>query len=167
MRTNYPHRLTGFDYIGLHRYSLTFCVDQRRHAFSDAAAVSVVWSQFLRAAYNQSFAIIACCFMPDHVHVVVEGQREDADLKRFVTSAKQSSAYYYRATFRRHLWQRYSFDRVLRDDESTKQVVAYVLANPVRAGLVQSVDDYPHIQSSIYERGELIDFAYGKQANAR
>ena len=161
MRTNYPRRLGGFEYVGFHRYFLTFCVDGRHHAFADRTAVTLVWSQFLRAAGNQCFAIIACCFMPDHMHAVVEGQREDADLKRFVTSAKQSSGYGYRAAFQRRLWQRYGYDRVLRSDESTKQVVAYVLANPVRAGLVTSVEDYPHIESSVYERRELIEFAYG------
>jgi putative transposase len=99
--------------------------------------------------------------MPDHVHVVLEGQREDADMKRFVTAAKQTSAHYYRVAFQKRLWQRYSYDRVLRDDESMKQVVAYVLEKPVRAGLVVAVHNYPHIHSSVYERRELIEFAYG------
>ena len=161
MRTNYPRRLGAFDYIGFHRYFLTFCVHDRHPAFANDGAVALVWSQFLRASVNHSFAIVACCFMSDHVHLVLEGQREDADMKRFVTSAKQTSAHHYRVVFHKRLWQRYSYDRVLRDDESTKQVVAYVLENPVRAGLVAAVDSYPHIQSSVYERRDLMEFAYG------
>ena len=103
--------------------------------------------------------------MPDHVHMVLEGQREDADMKRFVTTAKQTSGHHYRVVYANRLWQRYSYERVLRSDESTRQVVAYVLENPVRAGLVVSVEGYPHIRSSLYERRELMEFAYGEKTN--
>ena len=32
MITGRPQHLEGFDYIGTHRYFLTFCTDQRHHA---------------------------------------------------------------------------------------------------------------------------------------
>ncbi|HYN10753.1 MAG TPA: hypothetical protein VES67_25440 [Vicinamibacterales bacterium] len=35
------------------------------------------------------------------------------------------------------------FERVLRHDEATPQVIAYILENPVRAGLVQDPAEYP------------------------
>ena len=152
MRTNYPRHLPAFSYVGPHRYFLTFCCDRRRAAFTDAAVVNLVTAQFLRAAEEENIAIIASCFMPDHVHLVVEGLRDDSDLKRFVSSAKQLSGYHYTREYRKVLWQRYGHERVLREEQSTRRVVAYVLENPVRAGLVQTVRDYPHIRSSVYER---------------
>ena len=39
-------------------------------------------------------------------------------------------------------WQRESFDRVLRREESTRAKVEYMILNPVRAGLVQSALEY-------------------------
>jgi REP-associated tyrosine transposase len=161
MLTDYPHHIPGFAYLGCYRYFLTFCCEQRAKAFADDAAVQLVWSQFLRAAEDCEFAIIACCLMPDHVHLVVEGVRDDADLKLFVSRAKQFSGFEYKKKFGARLWQRYSYEHVLRDREPTRAVVAYVLENPVRAKLAETVYDYPHIMSSLYGRRELIEFAYG------
>ena len=74
MRTNYPHHLPAFSYVGIYRYSLTFCTNQRVKRFTDSAVVELVTSQFLRAGGDERFAIIAACVMPDHVHLLVEGQ---------------------------------------------------------------------------------------------
>ena len=166
MRTNYPRHLRGVSYAGLHRYFLTFCCDRRRKAFTDSTPVDLVMTQFLRAAGDENVAIIACCFMPDHVHLVVEGLRDDADLKQFVSRAKQLSGYHYKQAHEARLWQPYSYERVLREEESTRRVVAYVLENPVRAGLVETVHDYPFIASSIYPRDALIEYAYGSKSGA-
>ena len=81
-------------------------------------------TQFLRAAGDENVAIIAGCFMPDHVHLVLEGLRDDSDLKRFISRAKQLSAYHYKQAHAERLWQRYGYERVLREDESTRRVVA-------------------------------------------
>lgn len=123
--------------------------------------MSLVWTQFLRAADDESFAVIACCFMPDHAHLAVDGRNENADLKRFVSHAKQLSGFHYRAQRGAALWQRYSYERVLRAAEPMRAVVAYILENPVRARLVATVAEYPHVRSSVYTRRELIEYVYG------
>jgi hypothetical protein len=56
MITNNPGHLNGFNYVGLHRYSLTFCTDRRRRLFTDGAAVELVVKQLLRAANEQKFS---------------------------------------------------------------------------------------------------------------
>jgi putative transposase len=157
MRTDYPRHLPSFDYHGPHRYFLTFCTLDRHHAFRDAAAVHLVRGQFLRAADRHLFALVAYCFMPDHVHLLVEGRREDAELKEFQSAAKQYSGFHYKAQFGRPLWQRYGFERVLRSEESTIDVARYILANPVRAGLARRVDEYSFSGSSVFSMEELMD----------
>ena len=42
-------------------------------------------------------------------------------------------------------WQRDFFEHRLRKEESFRQKVDYVLANPVRAGLVQRTEDWPYV----------------------
>jgi putative transposase len=42
------------------------------------------------------------------------------------------------------LWQREFFDHILRSNESYAEKWNYVRENPVRAGLVQSADDWPY-----------------------
>jgi putative transposase len=160
MHTNYPH-LATFSYVGIQRYSLTFCAFDRRHVFVDDGTVKLAAKQFLRAAEDQGFNVIAYCFMPDHVHLVVEGVRDDSDLKQFIARAKQFSGYCFSRTHGGHLWQRYGYERVLRAEEATRAVVRYILENPVRAGLTDDVRKYPHVGSSLYSREDLIEFAHG------
>jgi REP element-mobilizing transposase RayT len=82
--------------------------------------------------------------MPDHVHLLNEGRSDAADLQKFMKSWKQATGFEYAKHNRgRRLWQVGFFDRVLRSDESTEACARYILANPVRAGLVRSVDEYP------------------------
>jgi REP element-mobilizing transposase RayT len=73
-----PHPYTTycptFGYRGHYRYLLTFVTFDRTKAFV-TAAVTLVLEQFLRTAGEQHFEILVYCFMPDHVHLVVEGTR--------------------------------------------------------------------------------------------
>ena len=43
------------------------------------------------------------------------------------------------------VWQKGYHDHGLRDDEDYGARVRYVLQNPLRAGLVQRVEDYPYV----------------------
>ena len=157
MRTKSPGHLSAFDYRGLHRYSLTFCTDFRKRVFVEATAVTLVAQQIVRKANQTGFALIAYCFMPDHVHLVVEGTRDDSDCLRFIKLAKQYSAFYFARSNGEKLWQRYGFEHVLHDDELTLAVVRYVLQNPVRAGLAKSPEEYPFIGSGVHKIDELLD----------
>jgi len=156
MLTGRPEHLKTFDYVGLHRYSLTFCTDSRRHLFTHSQAVDLVLSQIVRAADEEGFAIVAYCFMPDHVHVLIEAQAETSDCRRFIKRAKQYSGFYYSKEFGHRLWQRYGFERVLRNDETTLVVARYILENSLRAGLAASVEDYPHLGSTTHPIGEIL-----------
>jgi putative transposase len=157
MITNNPGHLKGFSYIGLHRYSLIFCTDGRRRVFTDAAAVDLVVQQLLRASSEQKFSVIAYCFMPDHLHLLIEGASDNSDGKRFIKTFKQYSGYYYSQRRHETLWQRYGFEHVLRDDEATVEVVKYILGNPVRAGIAATVEEYPFVGSLVYQLKDLIN----------
>ena len=157
MRTGSPGHLKTFNYVGLHRYSLTFCTDRRRFIFVDAARVDLTLSQILRAAAENQFAIIAYCFMPDHLHLLVEGQNDSSDCKQFIARAKQYSAFHFARRYGHRLWQRYGFEHVLQDAELLHVVARYILQNPIRAGLVGRVEDYPFVGSSVYRLEDLLE----------
>jgi putative transposase len=111
MQTNQPGHLKTFDYLGLHRYFLTFCTNYRRHAFQNGDVVNLVLAQISRTAREGAFELLAYCFMPDHLHPLVEGTAENSDCRRFIKSAKQYSGYYFEKDFKQKLWQRYGFER--------------------------------------------------------
>jgi len=157
MRTNQPGHLKTFDYLGLHRYFLTFCTNYRRHAFQNGDVVNLVLAQISRTARESAFELLAYCFMPDHLHLLVEGTGDNSNCRRFIKSAKQYSGYYFEKDFKQKLWQRYGFERVLRDDEATLVVARYILNNPVRAGLVADPRDYPFAGSEKYSVDEILE----------
>ena len=166
MLTGNPGHLKSFDYTGLYRYFLTFCTDSRCELFTGAQAVDIVLLQIERAAADEHFAIVAYCFMPNHVHLLIEALAEAADCRRFIKRAKQFSAFYYTKTFGQRLWQRYGFERVLRNDEATLGVARYVLENPLRAGLVTRVEDYPFAGSRVYSLADILTAVAGVPARA-
>lgn len=157
MITDKPEHLKGFDYLGCHQYFLTFCTDSRRRCFVTADAVDTVRTQIERAAGEQSVALLAYCYMPDHVHLLVEGRAEDSDCLRFIARAKQFSGFHYSVRFHNRLWQRYGYERTLRNDESALSVARYVLENPVRAGLVRCIEQYPYSGSSEYSVEQVME----------
>jgi hypothetical protein len=57
---------------------------------------------------------------------------------------KSESAHWINKALERkaEVWQEESFDHVLRGDESVASKMAYVLENPVRAGLVKNPVEY-------------------------
>ncbi len=164
MLTGKPDHLKHFDYIGLHRYFLTFCTYRRHLLFVTRERVDVALAQILRAAADEHFALIAYCFMPDHLHLLIEGQRDDSDGRRFIARAKQFSGFYYKKTFGAVLWQRYGFERTLREEDATLGVARYILENPVRAHLASRVGEYPFFGSSVYTVDEIVE---GVQLNER
>ena len=157
MLTGKPEHLKSFDYIGPHRYFLTFCTFQRRKLLAAHDRATAVRTQFLRATRDEHFALLAYCFMPDHVHLLVEGQSADSDCRRLIGRAKQLSGFHYRKMFGDRLWQRYGFERTLRTDEATLSVARYILENPVRASLASRVEDYPLAGSSVYTVAEILE----------
>ena len=42
------------------------------------------------------------------------------------------------------LWQAAFHDHALREEEDLREISRYIVANPLRAGLVGSLADYPH-----------------------
>jgi putative transposase len=150
-----PKRLPTFSYVGLHRYFLTFCCNRRRDVFVDAEVVAAALEQILRSSTRYQFAVIAYCFMPDHLHLLVEGRADDADLIAFARDIKQRTGYHWPGKADGVLWQDGYYERALRDDEQTLTVVKYILENPVRAGLVREPRDYPYSGSMIFTWPQL------------
>ena len=146
----YPPHLATFNYVGRYHYALTFGTNARRAVFVDTEVMTLVLTQILRASSETRFALTAYCFMPDHLHLIVQGKADDSDCKAFIKSAKQYSGYYYKQAHEQRLWQRYGHERVIRNDQELAMTVRYVIANPVRAGLVGHPRDYALLGSEVY-----------------
>ncbi|HJR60553.1 MAG TPA: transposase [Vicinamibacterales bacterium] len=158
MRPTRLRRLPGFSYTGPNRYSLTICAYERRALFENRKLADCVRTHILRAASELGYTVIAYCIMPDHVHILTEGQESSKPLPEFVKCAKQASGFHGRKIIRAPVWQTGYFERVLRETEDTRPVVAYILENPVRRGLVTDPRDYPLSGSGVHAISELLDY---------
>jgi putative transposase len=152
-----PARIPGFDYLGSYRYFVTFCTFGRRETFRDAAVAPMVLVQVRRTSRAAAFAILAYCFMPDHVHLLVEGTSEAADFRRFIKRLKQSSGQAYSHRAKQPLWQEGYYDRVLRSGDDAKAIARYIVWNPVRAGLASVPSEYPYVGSDVWTLEELVE----------
>ena len=120
--------------------------------------VALVRSHFLEQARVYGFAILVDCFMPDHLHLPIEATTDQSELRPFVARAKQRAAFDFSRRYGYRLWQAGYHDRVLRSDEATPAAIRYIIANPVRAGLVDDPRDFPYWGSGMWTREALLDF---------
>lgn len=155
MLTWHTGQLSSSDLI-FPRYLLTFCTDSRRHLLTRREHVDLVLEQILRAACEEEFATAAYCFMPDCAHLLIEGQSGTSNHKRFISRAKQYSAWHYSRAFHERLWQRHGLEHALRQDEATLVIAKHVLEHPVRAGLVSTAADYPFAGSGLYRVSQIL-----------
>ncbi len=153
--TRTPPRLRGFDYRGIQRYFVTIATKDRRRVFLDGNLVEEILAHLRQHAAAERFSLLAYCFMPDHLHILVEGGDLQANLQRFVARFKQTSAHAFGCRAGGQLWQSGYYDRVLRDDEHSSRVARYIVGNPIRAGLCGQVADYPYTGSDVYPLEEL------------
>jgi REP element-mobilizing transposase RayT len=93
--------------------------------------------------------------MPDHLHALVEGMQADSDFLRFVAMFKQRAAFRHTRQRSAALWQEGFFEHVLRDEDDLESVAAYIIENPIRAGLCRDVSEYPHLGSGRYSLEQL------------
>ena len=82
---------------------------------------------------------LAFVVMPDHVHWLVQ-LKDGTNLGEAVRRFKARVS----LTLGRPVWQRGFHDHALRRDEDIVATARYVVVNPVRAGLVQSIGNYAH-----------------------
>ena len=140
-----PPFIAGFSYLGSYAYSLTCCTSAKAHHFASAPIVTAVLAQISRTAHERHFAVLAYCFMPDHLHLLVQGLLADSHLHAFVKLARQRSTLaFHGAGGKGRLWQAGYFERTIRSEEDLETVARYIVGNPVRAGLVGSLGEWPY-----------------------
>jgi len=126
-------------------YSLTWATRKRAPVFRDLQAARQL-IQCLKYADSAEWSrTLAFAVMPDHVHwLVALGNPKDLDT--LVMSVKSYSARALRRTGRIYgpLWQPGFFDHAVRHDDDLIAVSRYIVANPLRAGLVEDIGHYPH-----------------------
>ena len=99
--------------------------------------------------HGRKLAVHGIVVMPDHVHMVFtplrDAQGDICGLAEIMHGIKGASAHSINKLLDRkgRVWQDESFYHVLRSDEKIHSKVIYLCENPIRKGLVSSIDEYP------------------------
>ncbi len=136
-------RLPRTAYTGRQWYFVTACTEGRREELKDRLLVRSNLALLANQASRDGFAVQAFCFMPDHLHLLLSGQRDDSDCLAFVKGFKQRSAFEFARGARRRLWQRGFYDHILRPSDHWETVASYIWMNPVRKGLCGRAEEWP------------------------
>jgi REP element-mobilizing transposase RayT len=124
-------------------YLLTTNTLGREPVFADFALGRLVVHQFRRAHDLGLAKSLAWVVMPDHFHWLVE--LENCSLRKLMRQTKSLITRDVNLSNGRSgpLWQQGYHDRALRREEELVKLARYVVANPLRAGLVEKLGDYP------------------------
>jgi len=128
---------------GNNRQAIFFEDDDRRR-----------WESLIELGLDKySHRIHAYCWMSNHVHMAVQcHERPISDFVRFIASQ------YSRATNKKldrtgHLFERRHRAILVQTDSYLKELVRYIHLNPLRAGIVDAIDDYPWCGHQAYLDG--------------
>ena len=125
-------------------YFLTTSVADRRPIFADRNHAVIVLSAIRWLHTRNRFIIDAAVVMPNHLHLV--GKLGESTLPGIMHTLKSHTARQLsRAGVETPVWQDGYHDHGLRNSDDYKARIRYVLQNPVRAGLVRQVGDYPFL----------------------
>ena len=128
------------------------CLNRQQH-FSSPANARILSEEFNLLGVRSDCVTLAYVVMPDHFHWLVQLDRETT-LQEVVRKLKGRSA-------RRigklkfaaaRVWQSGFHDHAVRKEEDLENLANYLIQNPLRAGLVSDVDDYPYWYSAWHKR---------------
>jgi len=124
-------------------YLITTTTFERRKLFNDFAVGCAAARCFEDTDFLGDAIMLAWVLMPDHVHWLLQlGER--GPVSSVVNRLKSGSARYANRARGTSgvVWAKAFHDHGLRSEEDLQAVARYVVANPLRAGLVTRAGDY-------------------------
>ena len=104
-----------------------------KHA-SHARAASRTFHDEKLAGYGRTLAFVV---MPDHIHWLLELEGELSEAVRLYKALVS-------VRVGERLWQRGFHDHAIRREEDLRAAARYLVANPLRAGLADKIENYPY-----------------------
>jgi len=153
--TRRKHRLEPSCYIGFVRITITICIKGRKEIFVKDEVCNTVL-RFLREELQKEKIINwAYIFMPDHIHLVLEGTEKESNILNAIKMFKQKSGFWLKHNFN-VIWQKSFYDHIHRKNSELKKHIKYIFENPARKGLVKEFREYKYLGSLDYEINEIL-----------
>ena len=161
------HRLEKKFYRGFVRATFTICIKDKKKLFYRGLynAQPEVCGYQIVSLFNEILKEILAkqkiknwvyVYMPDHLHLILEGSDEKSNLLKAIYFFKQKTGFWLSKNMRQFCWQKDFYDHIHRKDEDLKKQIRYILDNPVRAGLVKNWEEYPFKGSLDYDLEDIL-----------
>ena len=119
--------------------------DRKTCLFSDFKIARLLIAEMKRLHDEGDVFSFAWVIMPDHLHWLfqLQGQKSLVEVMKTLKarSARKTNLFLGRTG---SLWQKAYYDHALREQEDVREIARYIAANPLRAGLVDNIGNYPH-----------------------
>jgi len=125
-------------------YLITTVTHQREPIFSQLSFARMAINALYHHDRQKRITTFAYVLMPDHLHWLFQLHNET--LSRIMRDFKGYSSRQISKHTEQNgkIWQAGYHDHALRRDEDIQKVARYIVANPLRAGLVDQIGMYPH-----------------------
>ncbi|MEW6502126.1 MAG: REP-associated tyrosine transposase [Thermodesulfobacteriota bacterium] len=125
-------------------YHVTTSTLDRYPYFRDFPSGRLVVREMRRLEEEGHVDSLAWVLMPDHLHWLFR-LKGRSSLAQAMGMIKGRSAFTLNRRLHRRgpIWQKAFYEHAMRADEDLVATARYIVANPVRAGVVQRVMDYP------------------------
>jgi REP element-mobilizing transposase RayT len=151
-------------------YYLTSVAKDRLPIFRLDTMKTTACSALNEARTSCGFLILAYVIMPDHLHVITDGEKKPTIVQRFIngiisrrlidflkehdyqSSLNKLRHEEYRRGHRYSLWDHHPNVRLLTSESMFMQRVHYTHQNPVRLGLVERIEDYRFSSARLWNR---------------
>ncbi len=126
-----------------HAYLITASTYQRCRLFNDFTLARLLVGELIAESRRGSLGLLCWVIMPDHFHLLMVLKAQN--LSEVVNRIKGRAARRINLALGRRgkVWQSGYYDYALRDGDDVKGIARYMVANPLRAGLVETVREYP------------------------
>ena len=126
-------------------YLVTTVTHLRQPTFKNFINARFVIQSLKYTEQSHQVTSLSFVIMPDHLHWLLS-LSDYRSLSQVISNIKRRSAYrinQYRNKTGTSIWQPGFHDYALRDEEEIKDVARYIVANPLRAGIVDNIGNYP------------------------
>lgn len=124
-------------------YSITCVTADRESVFACWRSARLLVAQLRAMHESGDVESLAWVVMPDHMHWLFQLRKGDLATVICRMKARSSLAINRRNATCGRLWQKGYYDRAMRREDDLRVAARYIIMNPVRAGLVEKVGDYP------------------------
>jgi len=145
------HRLPDAAYYGQRTVSITACTEHRKPFLVEPEIFAAMMATLREVTQKYRCLVPVYCFMPDHVHMLVQGRETTSRPKQAVDDFKGISGLWLEVNQPQYEWQEGYYDHILRSDDDWRRQAFYIFQNPVRKGLIIDPYEYPFTGSIGYD----------------